>query len=171
MTRVESRVGIGSAEERVLEPRGADDADRGHHAGIGRELAEEAGARVEDLVVGEREHGLRLAAGHPGGQDVGLAEHLLEAADDLVPVARQQLLGQVVGRPGQLHAAESRLPERLVELNEHLLHLAEADRFDGLHLFILFTYYLYLFIYIIYIFYIYVFYYLHYIYIFNSLIT
>ena len=93
---------------------------------IGGEPSQQLGAGGENVVVAQREHHLRFSARNPSGQDVGLPVHFVETADDFEPVARQQFLFKVLGRPRQFDAAETRLPERSLEFQKDLLHLAES---------------------------------------------
>lgn len=46
MTRMESGIRIGTTEEGIVQPVGANDADRSLHVGIGGEETKELGARL-----------------------------------------------------------------------------------------------------------------------------
>ena len=85
VTRLEGGVRVGSADEGIVQPGGSDEPVGSLEARIGRVAAQKGAARVEDLAVAQVEHDLGLGTRHPHGQHVGLAQHLVEAADDFVP--------------------------------------------------------------------------------------
>ena len=88
MTRMESGIRIGTTEERIVEPVGTNDPDRGLHVRIRGEETKQLSACLEDLFVRQGEHDLCLPARDPGSKDLGLAVDFVETADDFVPVTR-----------------------------------------------------------------------------------